>query len=156
MAPVKVKIKPLHAKLGTDIPLPSLMSLAAAGIDLAAVLDEPVCLEPGGRALIPCGFAMELPIGYEAQLRPRSGLALRHGLTLPNTPGTIDADYRGEIKVILMNLGKEAFVVESGMRIAQMVVMPVPAVKIVVVDALNASARGGDGFGSTGLKSKSG
>ncbi len=151
MTKVEVKIKPLHPKMGTDIPLPRVMSSGAAGMDVAAAIDAPITLAAGERTLVACGFSLELPLGFEAQLRPRSGLAMRHGLTLPNSPGTIDADYRGEVKVILLNCGQEAFVIEPGMRIAQMVVMPVPAVEVVVVEELTESDRGQGGFGSTGV-----
>ena len=115
-----------------------------------AAVTQPVVLQPGDIRVIPCGFAIELPPGHEAQVRPRSGLASRHGLTLVNTPGTIDADYRGEVQVPLINLGREPFVVQRGMRIAQMVVMPVPQVAMVEVDELDATDRGAGGFGHTG------
>ena len=151
MAKVELKIKALHPKVGKEIPLPKIMSAGAAGMDVAAAVDAPITIDIGARALIPCGFSMALPLGYEAQLRPRSGLAMRHGLTLPNAPGTIDADYRGEVKVILMNCGQEPFVVESGMRIAQMVVMPMPFVEVSIVEDLVGSERGEGGFGSTGV-----
>lgn len=151
MADVELKIKALHPKVGKDIPLPKIMSAGAAGMDVAAAIDTRVPIEAGGRVLIPCGFSMALPLGYEAQLRPRSGLAMRHGLTLPNSPGTIDADYRGEVKVILMNCGQETFMVEPGMRIAQMVVMRVPSVEVTIVEDLAGSERGEGGFGSTGV-----
>ncbi len=137
-----------HAE-GLD--LPSYETELAAGMDLAAAVVDPVVLAPGAYALVPTGLAIALPAGYEAQIRPRSGLAARHGITLPNAPGTIDADYRGEIKVIVMNLGAEDFVVERGMRIAQMVVAPVSRVAWREVEALPDSARGSGGFGSTGV-----
>lgn len=108
-------------------------------------------LRPGDIALIPCGFAMALPVGYEAQIRPRSGLAVKHGVSMPNTPGTIDADYRGEVKVPLINLGRADFVVEHGMRIAQMVITPVAHAIIDEVDSLDETGRGEGGFGSTGV-----
>ena len=137
---------------GADLPLPKQQSASAAGMDLAAAVpeDAPLEIAPGARALVPTGFAMELPDGYEAQVRPRAGLAHKHGVTVLNTPGTIDADYRGEVKVLLTNLGTEPFTVERGMRIAQMVVQPVPRVTLVEVAHLNASSRGSGGFGSTG------
>ncbi len=122
----------------------------AAGLDLVAALVAPLTLLPLGRALVPTGVAMALPEGFEGQIRPRSGLALRHGLTCLNSPGTIDADYRGEIKVLLINLGSEAVVIERGWRIAQLVVAPVAAVSMVVMATLNETVRGGAGFGSTG------
>ena len=146
--PVRVEIKRLpHNPEG---PPPAYQSEHAAGMDLNACLDEPVTLDPGGIRFIPTGFAIALPVGYEAQVRPRSGLACKHGVTLPNTPGTIDADYRGEVKVALINLGPGPFTVEPGMRIAQMVVAPVPPVELVEVDELSETARGAGGFGHTG------
>jgi len=135
-----------------DVPLPRYESAGAAGADLRANLPErgAVILEPGQRALIPTGFRIEIPIGYEVQVRPRSGLALKHGITLPNSPGTIDSDYRGELGVIVMNAGDAAFEVVHGERIAQMVVAPVVQVDFVLAEALSETARGGGGFGSTG------
>jgi len=120
-------------------------------MDLAACLDGPVELAPGEIRMIPCGFAMALPDGFEAQVRPRSGLASRHGVTLANTPGTIDADYRGEVRAPLINLGRESFIVEPGMRIAQMVIAPVSRAELVEVEELDDTQRGAGGFGSTGL-----
>ncbi len=131
-----------------DFPLPEYATPASAGVDLRA--SEARVIPPGGRALVPTGLRIALPEGYEAQVRPRSGLALRHGVTLPNSPGTIDADYRGEIGVILMNLGQEPFIVEPGDRIAQMVVAPVARVAWIEAEALDATERGEGGFGSTG------
>ena len=131
-----------------DFPLPEYATPASAGVDLRA--SEARVIPPGGRALVPTGLRIALPEGYEAQVRPRSGLALKHGVTLPNSPGTIDADYRGEIGVILMNLGQEPFVVEPGDRIAQMVVAPVARVAWSEAEALDATERGAGGFGSTG------
>jgi dUTP pyrophosphatase len=121
-------------------------------VDLHAALgiSEVVTLPPGGRAIVPCGFAMALPVGYEAQVRPRSGLAARHGVTVLNTPGTIDADYRGEVKVILINLGAEPFAIRRGDRIAQMVVAPVSGVSFSERETLDETERGAGGFGSTG------
>jgi dUTP pyrophosphatase len=119
-------------------------------MDVAAAVDEPLTLEPGDRVLVPCGFAVALPDGFEAQLRPRSGLASRHGVTVVNAPGTIDADYRGEVTVALINLGREPFVIERGMRIAQLLVAPVPRVAWREVDELPDSVRGAGGFGHTG------
>lgn len=133
-----------------SLPLPQYQSLHAAGLDLTADLEEPVVLEPGRRALIPTGIAIELPIGYEAQLRPRSGLAIQKGIALVNSPGTIDADYRGEIKIILINLGEEPVELKRGDRIAQMVVAPVTHVVIEEVGELGATERSVNGFGSTG------
>lgn len=133
-----------------DIALPRYETAQSAGLDLAAAVAAAVVLAPGGRAAIPTGLAIALPPGYEAQIRPRSGLAARNGVTVLNAPGTVDADYRGEIKVVLANLGDEPFAVERGMRIAQMVVAPVTRIAWDEVDALPDSARGGGGFGSTG------
>jgi len=133
--------------------LPEYKSELAAGLDLSAALEDGlgVTLAPGEIRVIPCGFQMAIPAGYEAQVRPRSGLASRHGITLPNSPGTIDADYRGEVMVALINLGAEPFVVEPGMRIAQMVIAPVAHAQVREVDELDPTARGEGGFGSTGF-----
>ena len=132
--------------------LPTYESAGAAGADLRAhLLDGPVVLAPGLRALVPTGLRMEIPQGYEVQVRPRSGLALKHGITLPNSPGTIDSDYRGELGVIVMNAGHQAFEITHGMRIAQMVVAPVIRAEFEAVEALEDSARGTGGFGSTGV-----
>ncbi|MDH5748338.1 MAG: dUTP diphosphatase [Rhodospirillales bacterium] len=135
---------------GRDLALPKRATPLSAGVDLVAAVGAPVTLPPGGRDLIPTGIAIALPPGYEAQVRPRSGLALKHGITLLNSPGTIDADYRGEIGVILANLGDREFIVERGMRIAQMVIAPVAEVVWRPVEALPESDRGDGGFGSTG------
>ncbi len=132
------------------LPLPSKMTEHAAGFDLPAAVTEPTTLAPGEIRLIPCGFSMALPVGYEAQVRPRSGLSSRHGVTLINAPGTIDADYRGEVRVPLVNLGREPFVIERGMRIAQMVIVPLPAVELIEVEELEPTDRGAGGFGHTG------
>lgn len=134
-----------------DLPLPSYESRHAAGMDLRAAVEEPVTLEPGSRALIPTGLQMALPEGYEAQIRPRSGLAWRKGVTMLNTPGTIDADYRGEVKVLAVNLGDEPFTVRHGDRIAQMVVAPVQQVFVEETGELPETERGEGGFGSTGI-----
>jgi dUTP pyrophosphatase len=133
--------------------LPEYKSELAAGLDLSAAPEghASVTLQPGCIEVVPCGFQMALEPGYEAQVRPRSGLASRHGVTLPNSPGTIDADYRGEVMVPLINLGREPFTVEPGMRIAQMVIAPVARATITEVDELEDTARGGGGFGSTGV-----
>jgi dUTP pyrophosphatase len=135
-----------------DLPLPAYQTAHAAGLDVAAAvpIDAPVTLAPGERGLIPTGFAIALPIGLEAQVRPRSGLAARDGVTVLNTPGTIDADYRGEIQVILINLGDKPFVVTRGMRIAQLVVAPVARAAVTEVATLDDTPRGAGGFGSTG------
>jgi len=135
---------------GRDLPLPCYQTEHAAGMDLVAALDDSVTLEPGDIQLIPCGFAMALPEGHKAQVRPRSGLAVKHGISMPNTPGTIDADYRGEVKVPLINHGRQAFTIERGMRIAQMIVAPVSRAQWIEVDELAATPRGEGGFGHTG------
>jgi dUTP pyrophosphatase len=137
---------------GEGLPLPSYQSTHAAGLDVMAGVPEaaPVELKPGARALIPTGFALEIPVGYEAQVRPRSVLALKHGATLLNAPGTIDSDYRGELMVILINHSRETFTVHRGDRIAQLVIAPVAQVEVVAVESLGDTKRGGGGFGSTG------
>ncbi|MFC5401990.1 dUTP diphosphatase [Cohnella soli] len=133
-----------------DVALPRRMSDMAAGFDLHAAVAEPLVLAPGERALVPTGFAMAMPVELEAQIRPRSGLAYKHGITCLNTPGTIDADYRGEVKVLLVNLGQQPFTIERGERIAQMVFQRVPQVSIEEVDELSDTVRGEGGFGHTG------
>lgn len=130
--------------------LPAYQSTEAAGMDLHAAIKQAIVLEPGAITLVPLGFAMALPPGFEGQVRPRSGLASRHGITLPNAPGTIDSDYRGEVKVPLVNLGDSAFTIEQGMRIAQMIIAPVVQAQLQEVDDLDDSDRGEGGFGSTG------
>jgi dUTP pyrophosphatase len=139
---------------GRDLPLPEYQTLDAAGLDLVAALpaQAKLVLEPGGRHLVPTGIAVQLPHGYEAQVRPRSGLALRYGVTILNAPGTIDADFRGEIHVLLVNLGREPFEIGRGDRIAQMIIAPVTRVSLVDVQDLSISERGMGGFGSTGIK----
>ena len=147
---VEVRIRRLpHA---ADLPLPAYQSALAAGLDLLAALpaDAPAEIPPGGRAMIPTGVAIALPRGSEGQIRPRSGLAIRHGITVLNTPGTIDADYRGEIQVILVNLGAEPFVVSRGMRVAQLVIARVQHAKLLEAGSLDATARAAGGMGSTG------
>ena len=134
-----------------DVPLPQYMTEHAAGMDVCAACDEDVVLAPGDVKLICCGFYMAVPVGYEAQMRPRSGLAIKHGIILPNSPGTIDADYRGEVCAILGNMGREAFVVKRGMRIAQMVIAPVTRATVQPVDVLDDTQRGAGGFGHTGV-----
>ncbi|BCI67727.1 deoxyuridine 5'-triphosphate nucleotidohydrolase [Acetobacter aceti] len=148
---VQVAVRRLPRSEG--LPLPSYATAGAAGMDLLAAVDSTVTVPPGERALIPTGLCIALPAGYELQIRPRSGLALKHGITLPNSPGTIDEDYRGELCVILMNTGQEAFTVERGMRIAQAVVAPVFRVAWNEVDDLDSTERGAGGFGSTGTHS---
>ena len=147
-----VVVRLLRLPHGEGLPLPTYHSEHAAGLDVVAGVPEnaPVGLAPGARALIPTGFALELPPGFEAQLRPRSGLALKSGVTILNSPGTIDADYRGEVKVLLVNLGAEPFVVRRGMRIAQLVVARVEHARIEPVTELGGTPRGQGGFGSTG------
>ncbi len=137
---------------GQDLPLPSYATPGAAGLDLMAAIpaESPLTLAPGGRALVPTGIALALSVGFEAQVRPRSGLALRHGVTVLNTPGTIDSDYRGEVGVILINLSDQSFVIERGQRIAQLIIAPVMHVTWAETGGLPASARGAGGFGSTG------
>ncbi len=146
--PLEVEIQQLPH--GADLDLPAYESEHAAGLDLRAAVAEPLVLEPGARALVPTGLALALPAGYEAQVRSRSGLALRHGITVLNSPGTIDADYRGEVGVVLANFGDEAFSVARGDRIAQLVVAPVTRVTWRPQDDLADSRRGAGGFGSTG------
>lgn len=131
--------------------LPAAMSEGASGMDLCASLDQDLVLKPLQRGLVPCGFALEIPLGYEAQVRPRSGLAIKHGISCLNSPGTIDSDYRGEIKVILINLGQEDFLIKNGDRIAQMVFHKIEQVDWQVVEAIAETKRGQGGFGSTGL-----
>lgn len=134
---------------GNGLPLPAYMSEHAAGADICAAVRDELTLLPGARALVPTGFSIALPAGYEAQVRPRSGLAIRGGLTCLNSPGTIDADYRGQVHVVLANLGSEPFVIRRGDRIAQIVVAPVARARFELVDELPASDRGSGGFGST-------
>lgn len=148
MADVRIQRLP-HA---ADLPLPSYATSGSAGADLRAAVEADTVLEPGAHALIPTGLKIALPAGHEAQVRPRSGLAAKHALTVVNAPGTIDADYRGEIHVILMNLGAKPFTVERGMRIAQIVVAPVVQASFQEVDRLDHTARGAGGFGSTGTE----
>lgn len=135
---------------GADLPLPTYATAGAAGMDLLAAVTDPVTIPPGGRALIPTGLAIALPPGHELQIRPRSGLALRNGIVLPNSPGTIDEDYRGEVQVIVLNAGDQPFVVERGMRIAQAVLAPVVRATWRRADSLADTDRGQGGFGSTG------
>ena len=151
-SPVALKILP-H---GEGLDPPAYASALAAGCDLAAAvpIDTPIILAPTRRALVPTGFAIALRPGFEAQVRPRSGLALKHGVTVLNTPGTIDADYRGEIQVLLVNLGSEPFVIERGMRIAQMILAPVVRATFVTTADLDATVRAAGGFGSTGTASR--
>ena len=152
MSVVSVSIRKLPN--GQDLPLPAYATAQSAGMDLAAALEGYLVLEAGARSLIPTGVAIALPEGFEAQVRPRSGLAAEHGVTVLNSPGTIDADYRGEIRVILANLGREPFTVTRGMRVAQLVIAPVSRVSWQELPVLPESARGAGGFGSTELDSE--
>jgi dUTP pyrophosphatase len=146
---LKVSIQRLpHAR---ELPLPAYATKGSAGMDLLAAIDAEIVLEPGSRALVPAGIAIELPEGIEAQVRPRSGLAAKNGVTVLNAPGTIDSDYRGEIKVILVNLGQEPFRITRGMRIAQIVIARHERAELVETDTLSETARGAGGYGSTGL-----
>ncbi len=152
MAVAEVRVRLLRLPHGEGLPLPAPATPGSAGCDLCAAVEaeSPLELAPGDRALVPTGFAIALPEGYEAQLRPRSGLALKHGIVLPNAPGTIDADYRGELQVILMNAGDQPFQVRRGDRIAQLVLAPVVRATFEEVEALDATERGAGGFGHTG------
>lgn len=150
MSAVIIQVSPLPHFQG--LALPAYETADAAGMDLRAAVEDgaPVTLAPGARAMIPTGLTIALPAGYEAQVRPRSGLAAKHGITCLNSPGTVDADYRGEVKVILINLGSEPFVIKRGERIAQMIIAPVTRAEMKVVDKLDDTKRGAGGFGSTG------
>ncbi len=152
------KPKPIPVELvrlphGRNLPLPAYQTAGAAGMDLHAAVPEetPLMLDPCDRALVPTGLVMQLPVGYEAQIRPRSGLAFKNGVTVLNSPGTIDSDYRGEIQVLLINLGREVFEISRGMRIAQMVIAPVSRAAIREAQAVAVTRRGKGGFGSTGV-----
>jgi len=148
-SPIMIQI---HRRAGCeDIPLPAYMSAHAAGMDLRAACSESTTLAPGDIRLIPCGFFMAVPEGFEVQIRPRSGLALKHGIILPNAPGTIDSDYRGEVSVILANIGRQDFVVKRGMRIAQMVITRVHRATLAEAAELPVTTRGDGSFGHTGL-----
>ncbi len=148
---MNVEISIVQLSHGEDLPLPSYATPQSAGMDLLAAIESPIELAPGDRLLVPTGLKMALPSGYEAQIRPKSGLALKHGITLVNTPGTIDADYRGEIGVIMINLGKETFTIERGVKIAQMVIAPCIQANWSMVTSLDSTSRGEGGFGSTGI-----
>ena len=147
-----VTLQVLRLPHAEGLAVPAYETEAAAGMDLRAAVpaDNPIMIAPGGRALVPTGLSLQFPLGFEAQVRPRSGLALRHGVTVLNSPGTVDADYRGEVKVILVNLGDQPFVVERGARIAQLVLAAVERAEVVEVATLDPSRRGEGGFGSTG------
>jgi dUTP pyrophosphatase len=148
MSEAKIEIKRLPHAEGID--LPSYKSSDAAGMDIRAALDETILLKPGERALIPTGLQFAIPRGYEIQVRPRSGLAIKHGITMLNSPGTIDADYRGEVKLIAINHGQHNFKIERGERLAQLIIAPVVQMPVVEVDKLDETERGDGGFGSTG------
>ena len=150
MTPIIVHIQRLHPELGKSIPLPQCMSELAAGLDVASAIDESVTLMPGERSLIPCGFAMAVPFGYECQVRPRSGLAIKHGVTVINSPGTIDADYRGEVNIGLINLGPEPYTIQRGDRVAQLVIGAVQKADLHLVEELDKTVRQTGGFGHTG------
>jgi dUTP pyrophosphatase len=145
-----VKIARLRPEADSDIPLPHYMTPGAAGMDIAAAVATSVTIGAGEIALVPTGFAIELPVGLEAQIRPRSGLAVKYGIGIPNSPGTIDADYRGEVKVALINFSPVDYTIHRGERIAQMIISPVCRAELQPVEALSESSRGGGGFGHTG------
>jgi dUTP pyrophosphatase len=147
-----VEFKRLRPDQDQDIPLPRYMTTHASGMDICAAIADSLILQKGHIALIPTGFAMALPAGYEAQIRPRSGLAIKHGVSVINTPGTIDSDYRGEVKIGLINFGPDSYMIQRGERIAQMVVQQVFRARVQVVETLVESERGDGGFGSTGLR----
>lgn len=153
-APVTVAIRRLPH--GADLPLPGYATAGSAGVDLMAAIAAPRTLAPGARDAVPTGIAIALPAGFEAQIRPRSGLARKHGIGIVNAPGTVDPDYRGEIEVLLVNLGDADFTVEPGMRIAQMVIAPVVQAAWRETDTLDGTGRGAGGFGSTGMAAKTG
>jgi len=144
-----LKLKRLDHAAGIEPP--AYETTGSAGMDIRAAVEAPLVLSPGKRALVPTGFIFEIPEGFEAQIRPRSGLAFKHGITCLNTPGTIDSDYRGEVKVLLINLGDEDFAIERGMRIAQVIIAPVTQMPVTVVDDVTETMRGAGGFGSTGI-----
>ena len=148
------RVKVVRLPHGRDLPLPAYQSAGAAGMDLLAAVDQPLALKPGARVLVPTALVLELPRGFEAQVRPRSGLAMRHGITVLNSPGTIDSDYRGEVQVLLVNLGDQPFTIQSGERIAQLVVQRVERAQLVASNRVSATTRGAGGFGSTGTKAK--
>ena len=148
MSPLSIAIERLPH--GADLPLPAPATAGAAGLDLPAAVDEVIELAPGARALVPTGFIVAIPPGHEGQVRPRSGLALKHGITVLNAPGTIDADYRGELKVLLINLGQEPVVLARGQRVAQLVIAPVLPVRWIEATIDDDTARGASGFGASG------
>ena len=153
MTPVQVHILRVRGERDADIPLPELATVSSVGVDLRAAVEKDLMIQPGERVQVPTGFAVAIPAGYEGQVRPRSGLALHHGITLPNAPGTIDPDYRGEIQVLLQNQGAQTFVVRRGERIAQLVIAPVVGLcwkEVDSTEALGETPRGDGGFGHTG------
>ncbi len=155
MTLIEVQIFRVRGELDADLPLPDYATSGSAGVDLRAAVEKDLTLDPGQRLQVPTGFALAIPEGYEAQIRPRSGLALRHGIRLPNAPGTIDSDYRGEVQVILENGGNAAFEIHRGDRIAQLVVSPIVQARwseVTSEDQLGETSRGAGGFGSTGTK----
>ena len=156
MTPVTMALRWLDPERSSDLADPVYATEGAAGMDVGAAITDPVSLAPGDIRLIPCGFAVAIPQGYELQVRPRSGLAVRFGVTVVNAPGTIDADYRGEIKVALINLGQTPYTVHRGDRVAQLVLAPVARAIVQVVTELAPTARGGGGFGHTGLRAEMG
>ncbi len=153
-APRSRRVRVVRLPHGHDLPLPSYQSEGAAGLDLLAAVERATRLKPGGRHLVPTALILELPLGFEAQVRPRSGLALRHGVTVLNSPGTIDSDYRGEVQVLLVNLGDTTFTIRRGERIAQLVVQRVEHVRFVEATKASSTTRGTGGFGSTGRKER--
>ncbi len=150
-SPIRSKFKWLDPADAVDLRIPSYETAGSSGMDVCAAVADQVTIGPGARALIPTGFAVAIPAGYEIQVRPRSGLAVKHGLSLPNSPGTIDADYRGEVKIAMINLGQEPVTIKRGDRVAQLVVAPVVRAAIDVVSELDDTARGSGGFGHTGV-----
>ena len=148
--PTILSVRVSRQSSGAGLPLPTPATSGSAGCDLCAAVDSDLTVAPGRRALVPTGFAIAVPVGYEAQVRPRSGLALRHGIVLPNSPGTIDSDYRGEVSVIVMNTGDEPFVIRRGDRVAQLVIAPVVRASFCEVESLDPTERGAGGFGHTG------
>jgi len=150
MTYVDLQLQRVDPERDADLPLPRYMSDGAAGMDLVAANEAPIALDPLGRCAVPTGLVMAIPRGYEGQVRPRSGLAFKHGLTVVNAPGTIDSDYRGEVKVLLVNLGRDPITIARGERVAQLVIAPVTQVRPVLVEVVGATVRGEGGFGSTG------
>jgi len=146
-----IAFRRLRPELDSDLPLPRYMTPQAAGMDISAALNAPLKLTPGQIALVPTGFAMALPPGYEAQIRPRSGLAVKHGIGIINSPGTIDSDYRGEVKIALINMGQQEYVLRRGERVAQMVIQAVCQARLAVVEHLDETDRNAGGFGHTGV-----